>query len=59
MNQYKIVVTYSVLDSESNFVNKTMPFVVSTTSLEEARTLAQEASMKYINKINGIFVSAE
>ena len=59
MNQYKIIVTYSSLDSGNNLINKTMPFAATASSLEEARSFVQEAAMVYINKVNGIFVSAE
>lgn len=59
MNQYKIVVTYSSLDSDSNLINKTMPFVVTANSLEEARTLVQEAATVYINRVSGALVSVE
>lgn len=58
MNQYKITVTYTK-NNNGDIVTKTMPFVVPANSLEEARTLAQEAAMNYIDKVNGTFVSVE
>jgi hypothetical protein len=59
MNQYKINVTYTKLNTDGDTVTKVMPFVVTANSLEEARTLVQESSASYISKVNGTFVSAE
>ena len=59
MNQYKINVTYTKLNTDGDTVTRVMPFVVTANSLEEARTLVQESAMPYINNVNGTFVSAE
>lgn len=59
MNQYKIDVTYTRLDIDGNIITRVMSFVTSANSLEEARSLAQETSITYIDRVNGIFVSAE
>ena len=59
MNQYKINVTYTRLNTDGDTVTKVMPFVVSANSLEEARTLVQESAAPYINNVSGTFVSAE
>lgn len=59
MNQYKINVTYTRLNTDGDTITKVMPFVVSANSLEEARTLVQESAMPYINNVNGTFVSTE
>ena len=59
MNQYKIVVTFSALDTNNNTVNRKMPFVVSANSLEEARSLVQEEAAKYVSKVNGTILTVE
>ena len=59
MNQYKINVTYTRLNTDGDTVTRVMPFVVTANSLEEARTLVQESAMPYINNVNGTFVSVE
>ena len=59
MNQYKINVTYTRLNTDGDTVTKIMPFVVSANSLEEARALVQESATPYINNVSGTFVSAE
>jgi hypothetical protein len=59
MNQYKINVTYTKLNTDGDTITRVMPFVVSANSLEEAHTLVQESAMPYINNVNGTFVSVE
>lgn len=56
MYQFKINVIFT---TDGSATIKTMLFLVSANSLEEARTLAQEASVPYLNRANGIFISAE
>jgi hypothetical protein len=57
MNQYKINITYTKLNTDGDTVTKVMSFVTSANSLEEARSLVQETAMSYINRANGIFIS--
>ena len=59
MNEFKIVVNYSVSNPSGNTITKQMHFVVPANSIEEARASAQEAAAPFINKVNGTFVSAE
>lgn len=57
MNQYKINVTYTRLDANGNIVTRTMSFVTSANSLEEARNLVQETAATHINRISGSLIS--
>ena len=57
MNQYKIDATYTRLNADGNTVTRTMYFVTSANSLEEARSLTEEIAATYINKINGSLIS--
>jgi hypothetical protein len=59
MNQYKVNVTYTRLNSDNDTVTKIMPFVVTANSLEEARNLVQESAISYIDKVSGSLVSVE
>ena len=59
MNEFKIVVNYSVSNPSGNTITKQMHFVVPANSIEEARIAGQEAATPFINKVNGTFVSAE
>lgn len=59
MNEYKVIITYSVTNPDGNTVAKQMHFVVPANSIEEARIAGQEAATPFINKVNGTFVSAE
>ena len=59
MNQYKIIVTYTITDPDGNAITKQMHFVVPANSIEEARIAGQEVATPFINKVNGTFVSAE
>jgi hypothetical protein len=57
MNQYKINITYTKLNTDGDTVTKVMSFVSSANSLQEARVIVQETAMSYINRANGIFIS--
>lgn len=59
MNQYEIKVKYSKINEEGVVIEKSMVFVASGNSLDEARITAQETATPFINKVNGTFVSAE
>jgi hypothetical protein len=57
MQQYKIEVTYTRLDNEGSTITKTMPFVITSSTLEEARISVQEIATNYVSKVNGTIVS--
>ena len=57
MQQYKIEVTYTRLDNEGSTIIKTMPFVTTSPTLEEARISVQEVATNYVSKVNGTIVS--
>jgi|APGre2960657373_1045057.scaffolds.fasta_scaffold477602_1 hypothetical protein len=57
MNQYKINITYTKLNTDGDTVTKVMSFVSSANSLQEARVIVQETAMSYINRANGTFIS--
>ena len=57
MNQYKINITYTKLNTDGDTVTKVMSFVSSANSLQEARVIVQETAMCYINRANGTFIS--
>lgn len=59
MNRYKIIVSYSVVDSNGNTVVRQMPFVVPGNSIEEAKASIQEPALVYINKVKGTLISVE
>ena len=45
MNQYKINITYTKLNTDGDTVTKVMSFVSSANSLQEARVIVQETAM--------------
>ena len=57
MNQYKINITYTKLNTDRDTVTKVMSFVSSANSLQEARVIVQETAMAYIERVNGTFIS--
>jgi hypothetical protein len=57
MNQYKINITYTKLNTDGDTVTKVMSFVSSANSLQEARVIVQETAMAYIERVNGSFIS--
>ena len=57
MQQYKIEVTYTRLDNEGSTIIKTMSFVTTSPTLEEARISVQEVATNYVSKVNGTIVS--
>ena len=57
MNQYKINITYTKLNTDGDTVTKVMSFVSSANSLQEARVIVQETAMAYIERVNGAFIS--
>ena len=57
MNQYKINITYTKLNTDGDTVTKVMSFVSSANSLQEARVIVQETAMAYIERVNGAFTS--
>jgi hypothetical protein len=57
MNQYKINITYTKLNTDGDTVTKVMSFVSSANSLQEARVIVQETAMAYIERVNGTFIS--
>jgi len=59
MNQYKITANYNIANPDGGTVTKQMLFLVPANSFEEACIAVEAAATPYINKVNGIFVSAE
>ena len=57
MNQYKINITYTKLNTDGDTVTKVMSFVSTANSLQEARVIVQETAMAYIERVNGTFIS--
>jgi hypothetical protein len=59
MEQYKVNVTYTRLNRDSDMVTKVMSFVTPADSLKEAYTIVQEIAMPYINKVSGSLISVD